>query len=98
MRSGHKTCVQQQYSNSAKIRKSNILRGGCNVHHMRVNLEQGKGRTNKNWKRPKEVFFNNRRDPAVTGAMPVVHKVNMPGCKQVVCIVACVLLILMWQP
>ena len=85
-RSGHKTCVEQQYSNSARIGKNNILRAGCKEHHVRVNLEQGKGRTNKNWKWPKEAFFNSRRDPAVMGATPVVQKVNMAGCKQGMCV------------
>ena len=87
MRSGHKTCVQQQYSCSAKNGKNNILRVGWNQHHVRVNLEQGKGRTNKNWKRPKEVFFNSRRDKNVVGEMTVVEKVSTPGCG---CMGACV--------
>ena len=73
---GQKTCIQQQYSYCAKNRKNNILRAGGNKHHVRVNLEQGKAlRTNKNWKRPKEVFFNSRIDPNSAGEA-VVEKVS----------------------
>ena len=58
MRSGHKTCIQKQYSYCSKNTKNNILRPGWYKNHVRVNREQGKARPNKNWKRPKEVFFN----------------------------------------
>jgi hypothetical protein len=64
MRQGQKTCVQQQYSSTSKIRKNNILRMGSQHHGTRVNLEQGPTQTKSNWKRPKHVFFDNRRDPS----------------------------------
>ncbi len=80
MRGGQKTCVQQQYSYCAKTRKNNILRVGWNKHHVRVNLEQGKAsKTNKNWKRPKEVFFNSRINPNIPGDT-VVEKVITTSC------------------
>jgi hypothetical protein len=63
MRGGQMTCIQQQYSICSKNMKNNILRAGGNKHNVRVNLEQGKGRTNKNLKRPKQVFYNWRKDP-----------------------------------
>ena len=76
MPGGQKTCIQQQYSCCAKNRKNNILRVGGNKHHVRVNLEQGKAqRNNKNWKRPKEVFFNSRIDPKMPGEA-MVEKVS----------------------
>jgi hypothetical protein len=86
MCSGQKTCIQQQYSYCAKNNKNNILRVGWKKHHVRVNLAQGKARINKNWKRPKEVFFNSCRDfnmPEET----VVEKVSGPCCMG--CMVAC---------
>jgi hypothetical protein len=76
MRGGQKTCVQQQYSYCAKTHKNNILRVGWNKNHVRVNLEQGKARTNKNWKRPKEVFFNSCMNPSRPGET-VVDKVSI---------------------
>ena len=76
MRGGQKTCIQQQYSYCAKNSKNNILRRGWNKHHVRVNLEQGKGKSNKNWKRPKEVFFNSTREVKATGDT-VVEKVRI---------------------
>jgi hypothetical protein len=79
MRGGQKTCVQQQYSYCAKNHKNNILRVGWHKHHVRVNLEQGKARTNRNWKRPKEVFFNSRRNPHLPGER-VVDKVSATCC------------------
>jgi hypothetical protein len=61
VRGGQRSCVEQQYSCSAKNRKNNILRGGGRKHHVRVSLQQDKAtKTNKNWKRPKEVFFIER--------------------------------------
>jgi hypothetical protein len=63
MRSGQKTCVEQRCSCCAKNGMNNLLRGGCNKHHVRVNLEQGKNkRLNQNWRRPKDVFFICRND------------------------------------
>jgi hypothetical protein len=77
MSGGQKTCVQQQYSCCAKNRKNNILRAGWHQHHVRVNLEQGKAGRKPNWKRPKEVFFNSRRDPGNAEAT-LVEKVSRP--------------------
>jgi hypothetical protein len=75
MRGGQKTCIQQQHSYCAKNRKNNILRVGWQKHHVRVNLEQGAAKTKKNWKRPKEVFFNCCIDPSSPGR-PLVEKVS----------------------
>jgi hypothetical protein len=75
MRGGQKTCIQQQHSYCAKIRKNNILRVGWQKHHVRVNLEQGAAKTKKNWKRPKEVFFNCCIDPSSPGRL-LVEKVS----------------------
>lgn len=75
MRGGQKTCIQQQYSYCAKNHKNNILRVGWKKHHVRVNREQGKTRTNRNWKRPKEVFFNTRMHPNLPGET-IVEKVS----------------------
>jgi hypothetical protein len=72
---GQKTCVQQQYSSTSNIKKNNVLRAGKNYHHVRVNREQGPARTNRNWKRPKHVFFTvrgDKRDPDVTVTMEQV--------------------------
>lgn len=75
MRGGQKTCIEQQYSYCAKTHKNNLLRGGWNKHHVRVNRQQGQGaKENKNWKRPKEVFFNTRSDQQNEGKR-VVEKV-----------------------
>jgi hypothetical protein len=67
MKHGQKTCVQQMYSNTANVKKHNILRPGTWKHEVRVNLEKGKvrgtDRTHRNWRRPKDVFFMNRPDP-----------------------------------
>jgi hypothetical protein len=71
MRGGQMTCIQQQYSICAKNMKNNILRAGGNKHNVRVNLEQGKARTNKNLKRPKEVFYNWRKDLDIQGGRSV---------------------------
>ena len=54
-----------------------ILRAGWHQHHVRVNLEQGKAGRKPNWKRPKEVFFNSRRDPGNAEAT-LVEKVSRP--------------------
>jgi hypothetical protein len=63
MTHGHKTCVQQQYGNTSKVHKNNLLRMGYNHHQVRVNRERAKVDTNKpNWKRPKHVFFTVRGD------------------------------------
>jgi hypothetical protein len=75
---GQKTCVQQQYSATSHIRKNNILRVGRNNHDVRVSLEQGSEGTNKNWKRPKEVFFNIRSDPTSNQKSRLVEKVSVP--------------------
>jgi hypothetical protein len=40
---------------------------GWNRHHVQVNLEQGKANTKRNWKRPKQVFFNSRPNPNTAG-------------------------------
>ena len=79
MRGGQKTCIEQRYSYCAKTRKNNILRVGWNKHHVRVNLEQGKEKHKKNWKRPKEVFFNSCKNPAIAGEL-VVKKVSTTFC------------------
>ena len=93
MRGGQKTCLQQQYSYCAKTHKNNILRVGWKQHHVRVNLEQGKAERRRNWKRPKEVFFNSRRNRTIEGETPVVDKVSMIA-RMVVCIMASVKLML----
>jgi hypothetical protein len=75
MRSGQKTCVEQMYSYASKNRKNNISRVGWKRHHVRVNLGEGETKTtSKNWKRPKEVFFNSRNDPNEAGKT-IVQKV-----------------------
>jgi hypothetical protein len=97
MRGGQKTCVQQQCSYCAKNTKNNILRAGWNNHHVRVNLEQGNTRTKKNWKRPKEVFFNSRPVPN-TLAERATEKVNLTCCmlaSSVCCHGVCLLLLIM---
>ncbi len=77
MRRGQKTCIQQQYSLCAKNNKNNILRVGGRHHHVRVNLEKGKAaKTNKNWKRPKEVFFNSRINSGAPSGARVVDEVS----------------------
>ena len=76
MSSGQKTCIQQRYIYCAKTSKNNILRVGWNIHRVRVNLEQGKTQTKRNWKRPKEVFFNSRIDPTGQVKESVVEKVS----------------------
>jgi hypothetical protein len=78
MRGGQKTCIEQQYSYCAKNFKNNQLRAGWNKHHVRVNLAQGKARTNKNWKRPKAVFFNSHNHPNIQGET-LVEKVSTSG-------------------
>jgi hypothetical protein len=83
MRGGQKTCVQQQYSYCAKNKKNNILRGGWNKHHVRVNLGQGNVGTSKNWKRPKTVFFKSIRDPGT--AEKTVERVSNP-CRKAGCV------------
>jgi hypothetical protein len=75
MRGGQKTSIQQQHSYCAKNRKNNILRVGWQKHHVRLNSEQGAAKTKKNWKRPKEVFFNCFIDPASPGR-PLVEKAS----------------------
>jgi hypothetical protein len=62
MRHGHKTCVQQQYGYTSNMQKNNLLRKGSRHHGVRVNLERANAGSNKNWKRPKHVFFNLRED------------------------------------
>lgn len=84
MRHGQKTCIQQQYSATANNTKNNILRMGGNKHHVRVNREQGPSRTNKNWKRPKQVFFTVHTDTS-NPSNTTTEKVSDYGCK-VVCI------------
>ena len=79
MRGGQKTCIEQQYSYCAKTLKNNILRAGWKKHHVRINLEQGNPRPNKNWKRPKEVFFKRLLNPTIPGHA-VVEKVST-NCK-----------------
>jgi hypothetical protein len=76
MRGGQKTCIQQQHSHCAKTRKNNILRVGWQKHQDRVNLEQGAAKTKKNWKRPKEVFFNCCIDPGASPGKPLVEKAS----------------------
>ncbi len=82
MRGGQKTCIQQQYSYCAKNHKNNILRMGWNRHHVRVNLEQGKANTKRNWKRPKEVFFTSRPNPTIGGER-AVDQVSTHCCMMV---------------
>jgi hypothetical protein len=86
MREGQKTCVDQMYSYAAKNAKNNILRTGWKQHHVRVNIEQGKARTKKNWKRPKEVFFNNHSNPNTAGETTVVM---VSTARRMWCIVIC---------
>jgi len=74
---GNKNCVQKLYSNWTKVEKENTLRGGLFRNKVRVNLGKGSGQTNKNWKRPKQVFFIKRDDPDRPGEK-LLEKVRQP--------------------
>jgi hypothetical protein len=80
MRHGQKTCVQQQYSSTSNVRKNNVLRAGKNYHHVRVNREQGPTRTDRNWKRPKEVFFTVRGDKSDPEEKVTMAQVSLTYC------------------
>ena len=57
MTHGQKTCVQKLYSNTANVRKNNVIRLGQSQHHSRVCVAQGESGMSTNWRRPKYVFF-----------------------------------------
>jgi hypothetical protein len=80
MRGGQKTCLQQQYSNTANNKKHNILRSGKEKHQVQVTCEEGQSqaqaRTTKNWRRPKSMFFIKRQNPSDSTKL-LVDKVRL---------------------
>ena len=75
MRQGSKDCIQQQYSYCANNTKQNFLRAGRHKHHVSVHLGDNTTKDGtKNWKRPKKVYFNTRKDADGTVVQKVDYK------------------------